>query len=73
METSCLKKKLTVLVTCIGGHFIGDICTALRDSPDMNLTIIGVDNNEASQGVYCAIIFSQLLQLRLIPKILWMI
>ena len=50
METSCLKKKLTVLVTCIGGHFIGDICTALRDSPDMNLTIIGVDNNEASPG-----------------------
>ena len=50
MKTRFLKKKLTVLITCVGGHFIGDICSALRDAQDMDLTIIGVDTNEVAQG-----------------------
>lgn len=50
MKTSFSKKKLTVLITCVGGHFIGDICSALRDAPDMDLTIVGVDSNELAPG-----------------------
>ena len=45
-----MKKKITILLTCVGGRLIFDIIKAFRDADDYDLNIVGVDLNKDAHG-----------------------
>lgn len=45
-----MKKKITMILTCVGGRLIFDIIKAFRDADDYNLNIVGVDLNKDAHG-----------------------
>ena len=38
-----MKKKINVLISCVGGLFIYDVIESLRKSKDFNIKIYGID------------------------------
>lgn len=52
-------KKFNVCLTCVGGGFIYDVVRALRDTPDFQVMVVGIDaNSEAPGRLLCDKFFS---------------
>ena len=47
-----MKQKINICLTCVGGEYIYDIIRAFRLADDMDIKIIGVDNNPEATGRY---------------------
>lgn len=45
-----MKKKIVVLLTCVGGRLIYDIINSIRSSDDYSLKLVGIDTNKESSG-----------------------
>ncbi len=45
-----MKKKIVVLLTCVGGRLIYDIINSIRSSNDYSIKLIGIDTNKESSG-----------------------
>ncbi|MBP9853717.1 MAG: ATP-grasp domain-containing protein [Candidatus Omnitrophica bacterium] len=45
-----MKKRLKICITCVGGHYMYDLITALRSADDFSVYIVGVDANPDSSG-----------------------